>query len=209
MPRRLDAMTRRALAIVVASLACCSNRSETAPPPTPAPASPAPAAEPVNPAPENPAPENLAPVAEQRPPAPARSPWLKFSRAACFGTCPVYLVRVFNDGSVEYDGQAYVKQKGRRTKVLDAASMKQLRDLVADPRLKALGAKCCDCYEVTDQDSATIEVRESAAVTRTIVHYHGCTRAPEFLGPLEDSFDRLIGTEAWIGTPKQREKIQH
>ena len=150
---------------------------------------------------------NPAPVPEQ-PAAAAPSPWLTFSRAACFGTCPVYVVRVRSDGTVEYDGQAYVKQKGRRTKVLGRESLKQLRDLLSDPRFQALDAKCCDCYEVTDQATVTIEVRESATVTRAIVHYHGCTRAPEFLKPLEDSIDRLIGTEAWIGTPKQRETIR-
>lgn len=117
------------------------------------------------------------------------------------------MARVFNDGKVEYEGQAYVKQKGRRTKTLAAEAMKQLRDLVSDPRFEALDAKCCDCYEVTDQESATIEVREKA-VTRTIVHYYGCTHAPAFLRPLEESIDRVIGTAAWIGTPKQRENIR-
>jgi hypothetical protein len=170
-----------------------------------APAPPPPAAAPANPAPVNPAPANPSPVAEQ--PSHAPRPWLTFTRSPCFGTCPVYVVRVFNDGTVEYDGQAYVKHKGRKTKTLAADTMKQLRDLLSDPRFQALEAKCCDCYEVTDQDSATIEVREKAA-TRAIVHYHGCRRAPEFLGSLEDSIDRLIGTTAWIGTPKEREKIR-
>jgi hypothetical protein len=207
-------MKRVTLAIVIGMLLSCSRERRPVPAvatpaqaaPIPVAAPPEPAAAATNPAPANPAPADPAPVAE-RPPAAAPRPWVTFSRAACFGTCPVYAVRVLSDGTVEYDGQAYVKEKGRRTKKLTGESSKQLSDLVSDPRFRALDAKCCDCYEVTDQPTVTIEVRESASVTRAIVHYYGCTRAPKFLRPLEDSIDQLIGTEAWVGTPKQRENI--
>jgi hypothetical protein len=130
-------------------------------------------------------------------------PWLTFERGPCFGICPVYTVHVFDDGLVEYDGQRLVKETGKRTKTLSAAEMQELRTLFADKEFRALNPDCCNCRDITDASSATIELRDGAT-PKKIHHYHGCRTAPSFLQKIELSIDRIIATEAWFGTTAER-----
>jgi hypothetical protein len=117
--------------------------------------------------------------------------------------CPVYRVRVFDAGLVEYDGQRLVKETGKRTKTLTAAEMQELRALFADKEFQALEPDCCNCKDFTDASSATIEVR-TGATTQKIHHDHGCRAAPSSLQKIELAIDRIIGTETWFGTTAER-----
>jgi hypothetical protein len=133
-------------------------------------------------------------------------PWLTFERGPCFGICPVYTVRVFDDGLVEYDGQRLVKESGKRAKTLTAGEMQELRAVFVDNDFRSLKPDCCNCKDFTDASSATIEVR-TGATTQKIHHYHGCRAAPSSLQQIELSIDRIIGTETWFGTTAERTQL--
>lgn len=130
-------------------------------------------------------------------------PWLTFERGPCFGICPVYAVRVFDDGLVEYDGQRLVKEVGKRTRTLTAAEMQELRAQFTNQEFQSLKPDCCNCRDITDASSATIELRDGAT-PKKIHHYHGCRSAPSFLQKIEISIDRILRTEAWLGTTAER-----
>ncbi len=75
-------------------------------------------------------------------------PWITFSRSGCLGICPVFTLRVFANGRVEYDGKRFVIQRGRRRGQLSPRQLGRLRDVAA--RMAQFDAHCCDCRERTD-----------------------------------------------------------
>lgn len=54
------------------------------------------------------------------------SDFIRLSRAACFGTCPVYSVQIFADGRVVYEGQRNVLNVGKFSSSLEEAKAKLL-----------------------------------------------------------------------------------
>lgn len=125
------------------------------------------------------------------------------ARTACFGHCPIYQVTVRTDGTVEYDGERFVKVVGHRTAKVDAQALQALRAAFTDAHFLSLQGEF-DCYDVTDNPSAIVTYR-SGEKERTIRHYHGCRKAPPALRVLEDRIDALLHTDRWIsGAGKQK-----
>src|SRR5690606_14256171 len=53
---------------------------------------------------------------------------LSLSRTACFGTCPVYTLTVYQDGTVVYEGENHVDMTGIQTTTIDPETVQQLID---------------------------------------------------------------------------------
>src|SRR3982751_1541119 len=53
-------------------------------------------------------------------------PVITLERTACFGTCPVYTVTIYTDGTVIYNGTQFVDVKGEQTSTIDPATVEQL-----------------------------------------------------------------------------------
>lgn len=53
---------------------------------------------------------------------------VEMSKTACFGKCPVYTVKVFDNGRVEYHGVMHTERLGVYSKTLDEATFGQLVD---------------------------------------------------------------------------------
>jgi hypothetical protein len=143
---------------------------------------------------------NVAPVARVSPHA------LEFSleRRACYGWCPIYTVRIYRDGAVEYHGEAFVKVRG------DAKAR------VTDAQLAALEHKFIDARYLTLADNYTHEDLTDAPTAissfaqdgqfKQVSHYYGDEHAPETVSKLEDAIDHAVAIERWIGSPEEREQ---
>jgi hypothetical protein len=128
---------------------------------------------------------------------------MTMSRSACFGTCPDYTVWLYEDGTLEYEGRRFVKVKGSRKKTLDSATVQRVRQALVDSGIQQLEADCCGCQEWTDNPTVVISMITDSQ-RKTVVHYHGCTKAPDWLGKLEDRLDSLLGTDEFVGTREER-----
>lgn len=128
-------------------------------------------------------------------------------RGACYGTCPIYTLTVYRDGKVEYEGKDYVKTKGKATGTVTAAQLAALDKLFTDDHYLAYNSAYTS-YDATDEPSARTAYRPlGAATTKSVDHYYGDLKAPESLTKLEDAFDRVVGSERWIGTSAERDKL--
>ena len=80
--------------------------------------------------------------------------FVQLSRTACFGFCPVYTVRVFRDGSVEWVGQQNVAVVGQRRAKADPALLEAVMNQMGSERFWSL----CGLYTrlVTDNPSYTL-----------------------------------------------------
>ncbi len=120
------------------------------------------------------------------------SPVLSIQHDACFGSCPVYNVAIFADGTVVYSGIANVTNMGVKTFKVEASSVEGVVQ-----KAKALGYfDWQESYEkrvMTDQSTVTSSIR-SEDQSKQIVRYNGDPNAPVGLVWIEESIDQLVTT---------------
>jgi len=128
---------------------------------------------------------------------------ITLERTACFGTCPVYTLKIFEDGKVVYNGQDFVTVKGEQNSSITAD---QLKELVADFQ-KADYFNLPDKYTapVTDMPT-TITSFSLDDKNKTVSNYGGCLsgspeKAPKALCDLEKKIDALTNSAQWTGKP--------
>jgi hypothetical protein len=116
-------------------------------------------------------------------------------RGPCFGTCPVYRVTLYGDGTVRYDGKDHVRVKGSQAAVIAEEKVKELVGQLEKSGFFSLQ----DAYiEVSVTDAPTVVL--SAAVDgkkKRVRHYLGDFKAPKALEALESKVDEVAGTGRW------------
>ena len=128
---------------------------------------------------------------------------ITMERAPCYGTCPVYVVRVGGDGDVRFRGTANVAQRGERMARIPPTRVDSLFryvDSIAFGRLDGsytYGTNACGAY-VPDLPTVVVTVVRAGETTR-VAHDYGCEAAPGTLGELHRRIDAAAGTHLWIG----------
>ena len=136
---------------------------------------------------------------------PRRSmPVITLERTVCFGSCPIYKLAIFSDGTVRYEGIKYVKRVG---KARGRISRRQLDQLIENfTKLDYFNLD--DSYTPGNKGCPQVATDMPSAITsltwhgkcKTINHYHGC-RGPdalERLTQLEDKIDEAVKINKWI-----------
>jgi hypothetical protein len=127
----------------------------------------------------------------------AAEPVITLERTACFGTCPVYRVSIFEDGTVRYNGSDFVSVTGEQTNQIDPATVSQMVQAIAE----AGYFEWDEAYQnqsVTDLATVTTSVTRDGE-THQIVHYLGDFGAPAALSFLEQWIDDMAWTGMWTG----------
>ena len=88
---------------------------------------------------------------------------LSLSKTACFGACPVFTLKVYNNGLAVLDGQRFLKHIGLSEMMLTTAEMKALMKTCDDAQLFAL------------QDDYTERVMDLPTTT-LVYHSNGKTK---------------------------------
>lgn len=123
---------------------------------------------------------------------------ITIKREACFGSCPIYSAQIYNDGTVVYVGEEYVKVKGEWRHKISQDRVDEL--MKAFERIRYFSLK--DRYEVdetgrsvTDQPTTTTSFSLNGKQKKVVDYY--C--APKELVELEGLIDKLAGLYAYIG----------
>ena len=121
---------------------------------------------------------------------------ITLTRTECFGGCPVYDLKINEDGRVVFTGKRFVKIKGKRVAHISPA---RVRALVS--RLKADGyfnmKNNYEKFEATDMPYAVTGV-EAGGRKKRIKHYYGDFTTPAKLTDMESRIDRAANSERWI-----------
>lgn len=145
---------------------------------------------------------------------PSHGDSLHFERGSCFGWCPVYKVDVNADGEISYEGEAWVVTLGKASGRVSPGGMVQLQSAISELKTMAnLDPKGCATWHTDDFD-VTVSIRSEKAI-KTFADYHGCDRMKDprqdellkRLREIEDSLDRILDIEHWIGTREQRQAL--
>jgi hypothetical protein len=128
---------------------------------------------------------------------------LRLRRESCFGSCPAYVVTIYGDGSVRYEGQGGVCEPGPISDRLSAQQMAELRAAIVHSQFAHVSVHCCD-RPCSDTPTITLTVAEPLP-ERTIVDFE-CGPQETPVQSLAIEVDRVLQVERWIGTKEQRKK---
>lgn len=119
-------------------------------------------------------------------------------RKACFGTCSVYSAQIYADGTVVYEGEEFVKVKGKKQHKISEDKVKEL--IKAFEKIKYFLLK--DKYEANENGISmtdlptTITSISLKGKQKKVVNYY-C--APKELDELENLIDKIAGLYEYIG----------
>ena len=130
---------------------------------------------------------------------------ITMERTACFGTCPCYKLTIYDDGTIDYEGKEYVKEKGHRRGKVSAENLKKIRDSIE--KLHFFELK--DRYDrkenpdgsitrVTDLPTCITTVTKGSQTKRVEDYFGG----PKELEELERLIDEATASSSWIGRNK-------
>ncbi len=131
---------------------------------------------------------------------------ISLERTGCFGSCPSYVVSLYEDGLVKFEGRDFVARKGVFTKrVLRSAVARvfaraesirfwELQDKYAVAEEVKQGGETIVRLPPTDLPTRYVTVR-TATKTKRIEDYWG---APPELHELEKLIDTTADVSAWV-----------
>jgi hypothetical protein len=120
---------------------------------------------------------------------------IRLERGPCYGSCPVYGVTLYGDGTVRYDGKDHVRVRGSQTAVIAPDAVRSLVEEIERSGFFSLN----DAYtqvSVTDAPSAVVYVAADGK-KKQVSHYLGDFKAPKALETLENRIDEVSGTSRW------------
>lgn len=135
---------------------------------------------------------NLTEITEPKPePKNYNDVIISLERTTCFGTCPVYSVTIFEDGTVIYEGKQFVQNIGTYQYNIPSDNVERLIDKFHQINYFALD----DSYyrNVSDLPTA-ITTFQTDSYKKTVTNYGRA--GPESLQELEQLIDRFAGSQA-------------
>ena len=127
--------------------------------------------------------------------------FIELQRTACYGTCPVYTLRLYGDGRLAWHGEFFVKQIGEAKGHIPATEAKAILE---DARRAGFWALCAEyTVDVTDQPSALTSLSINGQIKK--VSAYGAT-APLWLRDLDIRITATTDRYGWAkfsrtGTP--------
>jgi hypothetical protein len=133
-----------------------------------------------------------------------------YSTTTCHGTCPAYNVKVFSDGVIVFNGEAYTKLDGiyrlpdnkelfqSILKLLDQSNFYEFNERYG----WAGEGEVNVCEQLVTDNPNTILAMQYANRKKTIYHYHGCIgfKGEAELIALEKALFEIIGLQDYVGT---------
>jgi TonB family protein len=145
------------------------------------------------------------PAPETQPPASTGAQdFVEVFRSACYGSCPVYTVRVSANGDVLWNGRMFVNARGERRATIKAEDARALLERFRTAQFWSL----CDSYTRSITDSSTIETHvEIAGHSKSVSNY--ADSAPAWVADLEDAVDDAANTHRWRHGDPKTESLTH
>ena len=129
-------------------------------------------------------------------------PAVTLSRGACHGTCPMYTLRLFDDGRTVFTGERFVRVTGSDTAHVSRDAVDALRRAFTARRFEALpsaierGTALCGAY-AADLPTVHLGLRQADSI-HTVRFDGGCMDHPRWLDSLATMVDSVAGIARWI-----------
>lgn len=125
---------------------------------------------------------------------------ITLSRSGCYGMCSTYEVEIHGDGTVLYDGQAYVGTTGKQKLQISHASLVKLVDTFRGADYFSLASGYAS--GVTDMPTYVTSISFDG-VSKSVLDYAGREAGmPPCVSDVEAAIDLLSGASKWAGASK-------
>ena len=123
-------------------------------------------------------------------------------RTSCFGYCPVYSLEISGDGTVSYEGEAFVKVRGGRKGRIATADVQKLTKYFA----KAGYFSLQNSHGIPGYDDASsmISIRWPGFEKTVWHHQDGSVKVPSQLLLLQKLIDVIANSFQWVGSETDR-----
>lgn len=121
---------------------------------------------------------------------------IRLRRTACYGPCPVYSVRLYGDGRVEYKGNRYVSVLGVKHYRVDPAAVAGLARKFYEKGF----FNFCASYREPVTDEPTVETAIHAGNLARMVSVYG-SKAPEGLEDLQARIEQTAKITEFVKPP--------
>lgn len=121
--------------------------------------------------------------------------FVSLSRTACFGSCPVYTVKIFGSGRVEFNGERFTCAEGLALSQIPRASAQRLLYAIVESGFTTLPDY--DRQDATDAPGATV-LLSLGSYSHRVYHYHGMMFVPGVVSAIERKIDALATTSQWL-----------
>lgn len=132
---------------------------------------------------------------------PNDSMFASIDRSPCFGQCPVYTMKIYNNGLVKYKGINFVKRTGEF--VLELSNSKMLEFVNKAEDIEYM--KMDDSYDnpsITDVPSTATSI----VINRTRKKVYRRFGYPKEIVEFEKLFDNLLDSDKWIKVESEQDK---
>ncbi len=118
----------------------------------------------------------------------------KLQRKACFGKCPVFELRIYEDGLVIYKGQNHVPRIGWYEAQLDSAAVQYILKRAKDIGYFEMKSTYPPYGQVISDVPTTISYIKKEEQEKTVTNHHS---SPVRLQRFERYIDELMDTLSW------------
>ena len=121
-----------------------------------------------------------------------KSAIIKMERTACYGTCPVYSLAIYGNGTVIYNGDRFVNVTGKQVSQISQEKFKQLVREFYSIGYFSLSDEYTS--SVTDLPSTKTSIQISG-IKKSVYDY---SNAPQKLRNLEKEIDEFSNSSQWV-----------
>ncbi len=125
---------------------------------------------------------------------------ISLQRTQCFGTCPVYALNLYEDGTVIYLGVKYVAVTGVQVSQIDPGAVTMLAQIMTATGYFDWQSEYTD-ITITDQPSVITSL-STPEQYKQIIRYAGDANAPVGLTWIEDRIDSTVNSDQWVKRAK-------
>jgi len=109
---------------------------------------------------------------------------ITLGRTACYGEYPVYTVKIYHSGQIDWHGEMFVEKVGRYTWTISSKKITELASLCKKYDYFSFKDNYKE-YEITDNPSYITSIQYKDGRYKQVNHYHGDFKAPEELTKFE------------------------
>jgi hypothetical protein len=120
---------------------------------------------------------------------------ITLQRSGCLGSCPVYNVTIYGNGTVMYEGKENVNVSGAQRSNISEEDVRQLLSEFRNIDYFSFNETEIASHIVYDVPIVTSSLSVNGK-TKTIQHYE--TTEPKQLTALEDTIDEMVNSSQWI-----------
>lgn len=122
---------------------------------------------------------------------------ITLSRTGCYGMCSTYEIEIHGDGTVLYDGQAFVGTSGKQKGQISRTSLVKLVDTFRRADYFSLASGYMS--GVTDMPTCVSSISFDG-LSKSVLDYVGRDAGmPSSVSDVEAAIDRLSGASKWVG----------